>query len=470
MLEPEVNKSPLREIIEPFINIGRAPRALWGVNLTYFLEGMCYFGILTLLTLYYHMNVGLDDVHAGLIVGVFTGGITLAMFFFGELADRWGVRSALVLALVLMVVGRVFLTGAGSFGGAGLWSPVFLSSMFGLLLVVFGYGIYQPAAYLAVRIFTTKETATMGYAMLYALMNLGGFVSGIVSPPIRGAYGITGIYWFYTGCTVLGVFLVIILMTKKHVLQAQATAAGGELKEKAGKEAVKDAAITPETPGLFRRLFAWWKAHPWRWIKAHPLGDIRFSFFIFVLIPVQTLFAHQWLTMPSYVLRAYPAWVSNNMETFVNINPLLIFVLTPMVAAFTSKVNVYKMMIIGTMVMALPTFFLALGPSVPLLATYILFSSLGEAMWQPRFLQFAAELAPEGKTGQYMGIAQFPWFLTKVLTSFFSGYMLSKYCPDHGPQNTETMWAFYGLIAIISPIALILAKKWIGGKLSESRA
>jgi hypothetical protein len=31
--------------------------------------------------------------------------------------------------------------------------------------------MYQPAAYAAVRHFTTPKTAAMGYAMLYALMN-----------------------------------------------------------------------------------------------------------------------------------------------------------------------------------------------------------------------------------------------------------------------------------------------------------
>jgi POT family proton-dependent oligopeptide transporter len=42
--------------------------------------------------------------------------------------------------------------------------------------------------------------------------------------------------------------------------------------------------------------------------------------------------------------------------------------------------------------------------------------TIGEAMWQPRFLQYAAEIAPEGRTGAYMGVAQFPWFLRLIRT------------------------------------------------------
>ena len=82
-------------------------------------------------------------------------------------------------------------------------------------------------------------------------------------------------------------------------------------------------------------------------------------------------------------------------------------------------------------------------------------------MWQPRFLQWVAEIAPEGQTGMYMGIGQFPWFLTKVITGLYSGYVLSRYCPMVGPQDTQTMWLLYAIIAMVSPVALWLARGWM---------
>jgi MFS family permease len=207
-----------------------------------------------------------------------------------------------------------------------------------------------------------------------------------------------------------------------------------------------------------------------RWLRTHPLRDIRFTFFIFVLIPVQTLFAHQWLTLPQYVLRSYPAWVSDNMEFFVNLNPLLIFILSPIIAAMTERANVYRMMIIGTTVMAAPTFLLSVDTSVTLLFTYIVLMSIGEAMWQPRFLQLAAELAPEGRTGQYMGIAQLLWFLTKMLTGVYSGTMLMHYVPEQGAQNPQMLWLIHGAIAMASPLALVAARRWMGARLEHRPA
>jgi len=168
--------------------------------------------------------------------------------------------------------------------------------------------------------------------------------------------------------------------------------------------------------------------------------------------------------LPVYFSRAFTGVVQDNFEFFVNFNPILIFILTPMVAALTSKKDTYKMMIYGTFVMASPTFILALGPSLPTVFAYLIIMTIGEAMWQPRFLQWVAEIAPKGMTGIYMGIGQFPWFLTKVVTSLYSGWFLMHYAPEGvtpEQMNTETMWLIYGFIAIISPIGLVLSKGWM---------
>ncbi|MDD5308594.1 MAG: MFS transporter [Deltaproteobacteria bacterium] len=445
----EKKPNPLREIVQPFIDVVHAPRALWGVNVSYLLEGFCYFGVIGYLAMYFNNYVGLTDTQAGPMVGVLTWGITLSMFFFGGRADKWGVRTALIAAMCLMIVGRVILA-SGPFLelAGGMWSPLFFMSLVALLFVILGYGMYQPAAYAAIRQFTTPKTAGMGYAMLYALMNLGGWLPTWFTP-IRKAVGISGAYWVYVGFTVLGTILLIAILSRKTVERAiaEARAAGGKTDE-------KTEAKTEQPKEPFSLL---------AWLKNHPLADKKFAFFIFALIPVQTLFAHNWLTLPMYVERAYRGtWIGDHFEAATNFNPILIFILVPMVAAITQKRKVYNMMIAGTAVMAAPTFLLAIGPSFSTLLGYLVLMTVGEAMWQPRFLQYAAEIAPEGRTGAYMGVAQFPWFLTKVITSLYSGWFLANYCPKGGTTHTETMWLIYGCIAMCSTVLLILARGWLG--------
>ncbi len=503
------------ELTQPFIDLSKTSRALLGVNISYVLEGLTYFGVLGLLAIFFNQYVGLDDIDAGRMVGVLTAGITIAMLFLGATVDWIGLRKSLLIALSLMLVGRVFLAISPEVGVSGLWGSAHIFAMIGIFGIILGYGIYQPACYAGVKQLTNEKTAAMGYAMLYALMNLGGFLPGIISPPVRKEFEIVGVFWVYVALTVVGIGVVYFLITKKAMKKAV-----DDLKmEKESKETEKKQEEEEETGfklfvHAFSKQFKSKKRSSlasiyififlllvvivkeffmasvieksfsnnlvlstifgFNWFIAlaliglsiliYIITDLRFFYFVFILIFVQTLFAHNWLTIPQYTSRAFGGFISDNFEFFVNLNPILIFILTPMVAALTSKKDTYNMMIIGTAVMASPTFILVLGPNFDTLIAYIIIMTIGEAMWQPRFLQWVAEIAPKNMTGIYMGIGQFPWFLTKVITSLYSGWFLMNYCPiDTLPSemNTETMWLIYGLIAIISPVGLLLAKGWM---------
>jgi POT family proton-dependent oligopeptide transporter len=520
----EGKKSPLQEITQPFIDLINAPRALWGINVGYVLEGAAYFGVLSYLALHFSdfIFIGVENPNdwAHKMVGVLTAGITIAMFFLGFIADKKGIRFALVGAFFLLLGGRALMSAAPTLLGmepAGLWSPLHLTTLAGMLLIVIGYGMYQPAAYAGVRLFTTPKTAAMGFAMLYALMNLGGWLptfAFVLRDDDFAGIGIVGVFWVYTGMTVVGLLATYFILSKRTVEKetkraaeetARIKAAAGETAE---ETAAKDAAAanapqweghTDIAPHLWLLLVATivfvylFVAEPAnyvicvvlavapvmvmifpgaiRFIARHPLSNSRFAFFIFCLIPVQTLFTYNWLVLPQYIKRAFDGWIGEYFEIAANANPLLIFVLAPVIAALTMKKDTYRMMIIGTTVMAAPAFLLVIGPYWWTLALYILVMTVGEAMWQPRFLQWAAEIAPKGRTGEYMGVAQLPWFLTKVLVPLlYSGWMMDKYCPDDGPKDTETMWLIYAIIAITTPIMLIIAKRWMGKQLEEKAA
>jgi len=491
-------KKTWAETKETFGGVIRAPRALWGLNLADVVTvGLTYFGLLTVLGKFLSENVGLSDLHAGWVYSFLTGGFTFAMLFLGGVCDKIGVRKALFTAMFIVGIGFILLGLAGTMNlGTGLYSPMFYIVLVAVLIMVIGNGMLQPTVYAGVKQFTNEKTAAVGYAMIYGLMNLGAFLAGIISPVVRHRSesilppnGIAGVYWVYAAMSFVFLFIVIGLLTKKTVEKSTLTQISETKEEQAAKG--KTPILSTVILGLaalacvvmrfkfqsniwYLPVAVFGVAAVWDFLRKrpdHPFRDSKFVFFIFILIPVQTLFAHQWLTIPYYIDRAFAGTtIGNNFEFFSNINPVLIFFLAPMVAVLTSRVNVYKMMIIGTLVMALPTFFLAAGVSPMLLMSYIVLMTIGEAMWQPRFLQFVAEIAPKGKTGVYMGIGQFPWFLTKVITGLYSGWFLARYCPKPElglPMDTQTMWFIYGLISIATPVALLLFKGWIGKDMHE---
>jgi len=447
MPDTQAPASPLQQITQPFVDAARAPRPLWGNNLQYLIEGFLYFGVINYLVIYCVENIGTNELQAGWVVTVLAGGITFSQFLFGGLVDRWGVRRGLLIALGLLVVGRAFLAAAGTLGLSteGAWSPAFMTLMVGIGVILLGYGLYEPASYSIVRRVTTPKTSAMGFAMLYALMNLGGWLPSFLSPA-RHAIGIGGLFWVFTGLTAVTLLLVAVILDRRTMDAAMAAA-----RVERGEDPEAPAEPKPAGPGGLRQ-----------WLREHPMADPRFSFFIFVLIPVQTLFAHNYLTMPLYVKRVYEgSWFGDNFEFIVNLNPLLIFVLVPIVAALTHKKDVYRLMVVGTAIMSAPTFLLAFGPSVPLLITYIFIMTLGEAIWQPRFLQFVAETAPEDKMGAYLGVARLPWFLTKMITGLYAGWFLMHYIPEGGPMHSGAMWFWHGVVAVTTPILLVLATRWM---------
>ncbi len=423
-----------------------ASAAFWLVNQVNFFDGIAYFGILNLLTLFLGSDVGLSEQMTGFAVSMFTGGVTLFMFGGGFISDRMGVRRALTLCLAGLLAGRILLVMSATGGQGMLWAA--------LALMAVSTGVLQPALYAGVKEFTDPRTATIGYSLLYAIMNLGIMAESAVSPFLReagreaeGGTGIAWVFWVLVGVTALMLVLHLLLFSKK-------VEARGRF--------VHDAPV--EQPEAVAQQTLWQK------LRALPIMDLRFIFFIFVLLPVRTLFAHQWLTLPDYVMRCFPEEVGARYEWIQGLNPLIIVIFVPLIAAFTRKANIVTMMIIGTAISALSTFLLVPGPELSMLLGYVLLFSLGEAVWSSRFLEFVSDLAPAGKVGAYMGLAGIPWFLAKMTTGLYSGWMVGRFIPKEGPTDSGTMWLIYALIACISPIGLIAGKRWVESSLHPKPA
>jgi proton-dependent oligopeptide transporter, POT family len=452
--------------VRPFSELAHAPRAIWCVISAFVIDSIAYFGMLTLMTTYLGHDLGWGDAYAGMAVSLFTMLVTLAMLGIGSVAESFGLRRAILGGLVVAAIGRAIYCLAPE--AADTVSTACMVIL-GLLLVAGSSGVLQPVCYSGVKQFTDEKTSSMGYAVIYALMNLGIVLVGALSAWVRPAVqdilnhsgtdntpdgflgllarisgsGVQAVNWLCFAITVLALVLMILLLTRR----AEAT--------RLRPENVGDGALS---------------ATPWRqrlkgYFTDGPFGNARFLFFIFMMLPVRTLFAHQWLTMPQYILRAYPPAVGDKMEWLVNwINPGIIFIGVPLLTAMTRRANVYTMMIVGSLVSAAPTFLLCAGPHLNVLIVYFVVFSIGEALWSARFLEYASELAPPGRVAQYMGLAQVPWLLAKGTTGLYSGFLLAAYCPPNTPPErlqTGTLWFIYGCIAMSTPVGLWLARRWV---------
>lgn len=455
------------DFLRAVLDLRHLPRAFWFMVGVFSVDAMAYFGILTLMGTYLSLDLGWGDTWATMSASVFTLLVTAFMLGAGSYAEGFGLRRAIIGALLLCIVGRVFYCLA-----PGMSAVVGVFVVLGALLVTaLGEAVIQPVCYSGVKQYSDERTSTMGYGLIYALMNLGivlaGTLSAWVRPEVQGILdgrkagqtppvsvltwladhtrsGIQAVNWISVGITVFTLLGFMLLMTRR--------AAAAKIRP----DRVEERRRT-ETRTLRERFISYF--------AEGPFANLRFIVFIFLLLPVQTLWAHQWLTMPAYILRAYPKEVGDHMEWIVNwINPGIVVIGVPLFTALTRRVNVYTMILLGTLVQAAPTFLLTFTPQLSLLITYMVIFSIGETLWGARFLEYAAELAPEGRVAQYMGLANVPWLLAKGTTGLYAGWLLGKYCPTNTPPellHTQTLWLIYTFVALITPIGLILVRKWV---------
>ena len=268
-IEPTGIPNPFTELVDSFRELKDAPRGFWLTNYIYWLDGVAYFGMLTLLAMYFHDILGMSDDTGHKIVSAYMALITGFMLIFGPISDKLGVRKSLLISVALYIIGRTALPLAPHILPVG--SSTLLALVFGgLLLAAAGNGFMQPASYAGVRKFSNKKTATMGYGLLYAGMNLGIVFIGFVSSRIRSGldlgenfrfegFGIEGVMWFCVLVNVVMLLGLVFFFTPKVEREAeQAGATVAENEEDSGQPEITE----HQARGPIASVIDWFKNSP----------------------------------------------------------------------------------------------------------------------------------------------------------------------------------------------------------------
>ncbi len=143
----------------------RFPRTFWTGNLAELCERAAYYGTFIALRTYLIRVVGLDDVQAGVVAGLFGGWIYLVPFFTGAISDRMGFRKALILAFALLTVGY------GTLGFVSTLAPVLV----GLALIVLGGAFVKPVITGTVAKSSDSFNRARAFSIFYMVVNIGSF-------------------------------------------------------------------------------------------------------------------------------------------------------------------------------------------------------------------------------------------------------------------------------------------------------
>jgi dipeptide/tripeptide permease len=376
----------------------RFSRTFWIANVTELFERAAYYGTFIAARTYLIRVVGLDDVEAGFIAGLFGALIYLFPFFSGALADRLGFRYSLMLAFALLAVGYSYL---GIFHTLG---PVAL----GLFLIVLGGSFVKPVITGTASRCSTETNRARAFSIFYMMVNIGSFTGKTVVAPIRIELGVQNVPWFSSTAA-----LVALLITTLFYFPNET---GAERPRSMGE--------------TFRGMLT-------------ALRNFRFAALILITAGFWAIQGQLYASMPDYVIRM--AGETYKPEWYANVNPLVVVTcvlwVTQLVRDWPPARSIAVAMALiplSSLAMAashlfhepLPFFGLRLHPITVTMVLGIALTGFAECFLSPKYLEFASKQAPPGREGLYLGFAHLNTFFAWLFGFIFAGYLLKAFCPD----------------------------------------
>ncbi len=437
--------------------------AFWTANFAELLERAAYYGVFIVITLYLSRILAFSDIEAASIAGVFSGLLYFLPTFAGAYADKIGFKKSLLIAFTFLSLGYLGLGLLPTFiQNAGLAEYSFETKFSGLResnykyailpvmsLIIIGGSFIKSVITGTVSLETSAKNRATGFSIFYTIVNIGAFSGKTVVKPLRDAMGNVGLIDIsFFSATMTGLALIAVFFFFKPSVQ-----------QREGKS--------------FKEI---WNAF------TKVLTNVRLVVLI-VIITGFWMVQHQlYATMPKYVLRmagesASPSW-------YANVNPLIVFTTVGLVTSLMKKRTALFSMTVGMFIMPVSAFCMAAGnlfngdiniiglhPIAFMMIVGIAFQGLAESFISPRFLEYFSFQAPKGEEGLYLGFSHLHSFLSSIFGFLMSGVLLDKYCPDPikfggrtaewkaASANAHYIWYYFGVIALISAVSLIIYGK-----------
>ncbi len=450
--------SMLKNYFEEFKVLKTAKKDFWLINAIQFFDGLAYFSMIMIITLYLTANGGFDDVGAGTWVGIFTLLISVFVMGVGSICDSIGIKKSYFIGFGLLLISRLGLGVMPSF----LHGDILKYSVQVMLIVMaFGTSMILPVTTTGIRRFTTKESRATGFNMYYLIMNVGAVLAGLAVQYFRETFGEvasnTAILDFGFGAAVI-TFIISVFINEDNFADED---------EKVEKTTEKKSPIK-----IFMEV---WQEKPF----------MKLMLFLLLTLGVRLVFTHQFLVMPKYYTRI----VYNDFSIgYVNmLNPAIIVVGLIIIIPIINKFDTLRLIITGMFISALSLLPMALPLdwmlNLPMIHNYnqalwfiiilqIVVFAIGELIFSPRFMEYIASVAPKDKVGSYMGLSALPMFIAKPINGLISGILIAKFCYPGIRAKIETgdvkffdspsfMWLIYFLVAATSPIAVLALKKFL---------
>ena len=170
----------------------------WLTNFIQFFDGLSYFTLIIVFSLFLNKYCGFRDADAPYWVGMYTLFVSLFVFAVGTICDIIGLRRTYLIGFALLIGGRLVLGMGADFGTEILQLSQDNSRYFvmaGIGLMSFGTAFMSPCITTSIRRFTTLRSRPTGFNFYYLFMNVGALLAGfaIVDPLLAWKGDIDGL-------------------------------------------------------------------------------------------------------------------------------------------------------------------------------------------------------------------------------------------------------------------------------------
>lgn len=424
---------------------GAIPFQLWAIYVILFLESFTWFSESLTFIPYLSEQFHLTDFEAGLAYSNWGIGLTIFTFIAGPIIDKIGFKFSIVLGSILFIAARTII---------GMSFNVHLTLWTSYTLYAFASCLITPSITIGTkRYMVDEQEQTSSFSIQYTISNMGAFTGFLAVDWFREEQFKAFINFDMDGLRLLrfvnafisigccGVALIFIFMRKT-------------IYEDAFEERIAKERKAEENS---RKGMSWWKKN---FEKARePFSDtnfLRLMLFILVLLGTRAIFKYLDTIFPKYITRALDP--NGKYGALLAINPFIIIVFTPIFTSIFSKFSIYPLILVGTTISAASVFFLAVKGTYTTVILFMVIFSIGEAFHGPRANQYAMRVSKDGKEGLYSTLCSLLLFAVKPIVGIFSGYFLETFCPETGERDCEQMWFRIGLMAISTPILLLLLR------------
>ncbi len=377
--------------MNPWRGLKNIPRNVWLISFATLINRSGTM-VMPFLVLYLTKSIGVTDTAAGIALAFYGIGALFTSPVVGRLSDRLG---ALRLMKISLIASGIFLI---------LFS--FIKNYYGILIMILVWSIisesFRPANLSLISEESEPEQRKTSFALNRLAINLGmsigpvigGFLSTISFSFLFYVDGITSI--------LAGLFLIFVHIHPSK--EGKALNGNGDKSE--GLETKTDS--TPTRTSIFQ--------------------DKKFLLFMIAIVPVELVFFQHLGAYPLYIVHQ----LNHSTSTYgllITINTILIILTEVPLNNAMSKIDDRKLIAVGALLCAVGFGAMAISGNIWFIVATIIVWTFGEMIFFPAAASYVSKVAPQNRSGEYMGYFQMtfsfslmfgPWFGTFIFDEFGS--------------------------------------------------